>query len=41
MDLISQEPVLFATTLRANIAHGFTGTPHENVSEDDKFKLTT
>ncbi|KAI5993497.1 P-loop containing nucleoside triphosphate hydrolase protein [Pisolithus albus] len=37
--LVSQEPVLFATTIRANIAHGLIGTSYEHASEDEKFKL--
>ncbi|KIK16612.1 hypothetical protein PISMIDRAFT_636188 [Pisolithus microcarpus 441] len=28
--LVSQEPVLFAMTIRANIAHGLIGTPYEH-----------
>ncbi|KAI6010757.1 P-loop containing nucleoside triphosphate hydrolase protein [Pisolithus orientalis] len=37
--LVSQEPVLFSTTIRANVAHGLIGTPYEHASEDEKFKL--
>ncbi|KAI6167605.1 P-loop containing nucleoside triphosphate hydrolase protein [Pisolithus thermaeus] len=37
--LVSQEPVLFATTIRANVAYGLIGTPHEHASEDEKSKL--
>ncbi|KAI5988986.1 ABC transporter transmembrane region-domain-containing protein [Pisolithus albus] len=37
--LVSQEPVLFATTIKANIAYGLIGTPYEHASEDEKFKL--
>ncbi|KAI6166370.1 P-loop containing nucleoside triphosphate hydrolase protein [Pisolithus thermaeus] len=37
--LVSQEPVLFATTIRANVAYGLIGTPYEHASEDEKFKL--
>ncbi|KAI6030747.1 P-loop containing nucleoside triphosphate hydrolase protein [Pisolithus orientalis] len=37
--LVSQEPVLFATTIRANVAYGLIGTPFEHASEDEKFKL--
>jgi len=34
--LVSQEPVLFATTIRNNVAHGLIGTQYENVSEKEK-----
>ncbi|KAI6118155.1 P-loop containing nucleoside triphosphate hydrolase protein [Pisolithus sp. B1] len=37
--LVSQEPVLFATTIRANVACGLIGTPYEHASEDEKLKL--
>ncbi|KAI6024287.1 P-loop containing nucleoside triphosphate hydrolase protein [Pisolithus marmoratus] len=37
--LVSQEPVLFATTIRANVACGLLGTPYEHASEDEKLKL--
>ncbi|KAI6166710.1 ste6-like protein [Pisolithus thermaeus] len=37
--LVSQEPVLFATTIKTNIAYGLIGTPYEHASEDEKFKL--
>ncbi|KAG6329786.1 hypothetical protein ID866_9303, partial [Astraeus odoratus] len=37
--LVSQEPTLFATTIRENVAHGLIGTPYENIPEDEKFKL--
>jgi len=37
--LVSQEPVLFATTIRNNVAHGLIGTQYENVSEDKKEAL--
>ncbi|KAI0643098.1 P-loop containing nucleoside triphosphate hydrolase protein [Trametes meyenii] len=37
--LVSQEPTLFATTIRGNVAHGLIGTPHEHASEEEKFKL--
>ncbi|KAI6043447.1 P-loop containing nucleoside triphosphate hydrolase protein [Pisolithus marmoratus] len=37
--LVSQEPVLFATTIRANVAYGLIGTSYEHASEDEKFKL--
>lgn len=37
--LVSQEPTLFGTTIRANVAHGLIGTPHEFASADEQFKL--
>ncbi|KAI6014671.1 ste6-like protein [Pisolithus marmoratus] len=37
--LVSQEPVLFAATIRANVAYGLIGTPSEHASEDEKFRL--
>ncbi|KAI0755198.1 P-loop containing nucleoside triphosphate hydrolase protein [Daedaleopsis nitida] len=37
--LVSQEPTLFATTIRGNVAHGLIGTPHEHASDEEKFKL--
>ncbi|KAH0832051.1 ste6-like protein [Lanmaoa asiatica] len=37
--LVSQEPTLFATTIRGNVAHGLINTPYEHVSEEDKFQL--
>ncbi|KAI6030746.1 P-loop containing nucleoside triphosphate hydrolase protein [Pisolithus orientalis] len=37
--LVSQEPALFATTIRANVAYGLIGTPFEHASEDKKFKM--
>lgn len=37
--LVSQEPVLFATTIRGNVEHGLINTPWEHVSEEEKFKL--
>ncbi|KAG6329765.1 hypothetical protein ID866_9324 [Astraeus odoratus] len=37
--LVSQEPTLFATTIRENVAYGLIGTPYENIPEDEKFKL--
>ena len=37
--LVSQEPVLFATTIRANVAHGLIGSPWENASHEEKEKL--
>ncbi len=37
--LVSQEPVLFATTIQGNVEHGLIGTPWENSSAEEKFKL--
>lgn len=37
--LVSQEPVLFATTIRGNVAHGLIGTKYENAPEEEKFAL--
>ena len=37
--LVSQEPTLFATTIRGNVEHGLTGTKHEHVSDEEKFAL--
>ena len=37
--LVSQEPTLFATTIKENVAHGLIGTEHEHVSEEEKFAL--
>jgi ATP-binding cassette subfamily B (MDR/TAP) protein 1 len=37
--LVSQEPILFATTIKANVAHGLIGTIHENASDEEKFAL--
>ncbi|KAG2129495.1 P-loop containing nucleoside triphosphate hydrolase protein [Suillus clintonianus] len=37
--LVSQEPTLFATTIKGNVFHGLTGTPYEHASEEEKFKL--
>jgi len=34
--LVSQEPVLFGTTIRSNVAHGLIGTQYENASEEEK-----
>ena len=35
--LVSQEPVLFATTIRGNVEHGFIGTLLEHASDEDRF----
>jgi ATP-binding cassette subfamily B (MDR/TAP) protein 1 len=37
--LVSQEPVLFATTIKGNVAHGLIGTDWENETEDVKDRL--
>ena len=37
--LVSQEPVLFSTTVKENVAHGLIGTPYEDASDEEKFHL--
>jgi ATP-binding cassette subfamily B (MDR/TAP) protein 1 len=37
--LVSQEPTLFATTVKENVAHGLIGTDLERVTEEEKFAL--
>ncbi|KAL0563134.1 hypothetical protein V5O48_018942, partial [Marasmius crinis-equi] len=37
--LVSQEPTLFATTIRDNVAHGLINTRHEHASPEEKFRL--
>ncbi|TFK26115.1 P-loop containing nucleoside triphosphate hydrolase protein [Coprinopsis marcescibilis] len=37
--LVSQEPTLFATSIRGNVAHGLIGTKYENAPEEEKFEL--
>ncbi|KAG8874984.1 GTPase-activating protein [Tulasnella sp. 331] len=37
--LVQQEPSLFATTIRGNVAHGLIGSRFEHLSEDEKFAL--
>ncbi|KDQ06798.1 hypothetical protein BOTBODRAFT_140755 [Botryobasidium botryosum FD-172 SS1] len=37
--LVSQEPTLFATTIRANVAQGLIGSRYEHASEEEKFAL--
>ncbi|TFK71922.1 P-loop containing nucleoside triphosphate hydrolase protein [Pluteus cervinus] len=39
MGLVSQEPTLFGTTIKENVAHGLVGTAYENAPEEEKFKL--
>ncbi|KAI4527252.1 ste6-like protein [Schizophyllum commune Loenen D] len=37
--LVGQEPTLFATTIRNNVAHGLINTPYEHASDEEKFEL--
>lgn len=37
--LVSQEPTLFATTIKGNVAHGLIGTKWEHASEEEKEAL--
>jgi len=37
--LVSQEPTLFATTIRNNVAHGLIGTNLQHLSDEEKFAL--
>lgn len=37
--LVSQEPILFATTVKENVAYGLIGTKHENASQEEKDAL--
>lgn len=37
--LVSQEPILFATTAMENVAYGLINTPYENASSEEKLKL--
>ena len=37
--LVSQEPVLFSTTIRQNVEHGLVGTSHQNASPEGKLQL--
>jgi ATP-binding cassette subfamily B (MDR/TAP) protein 1 len=37
--LVSQEPVLFATTIKGNVAHGLIGTEWDGASEEEKDRL--
>ncbi|KAJ7175926.1 P-loop containing nucleoside triphosphate hydrolase protein [Mycena filopes] len=36
---VSQEPTLFATTIKGNVAHGLINTKYEHASEEEKFVL--
>lgn len=37
--LVSQEPTLFATTIKDNVAHGLIGTSFEQLPDEKKFEL--
>jgi ATP-binding cassette, subfamily B (MDR/TAP), member 1 len=37
--LVSQEPTLFATTIKGNVAHGLIGTKWEHAPEEEKFAI--
>jgi len=37
--LVSQEPTLFATTIKGNVGHGLINTKYEHASEEEKFAL--
>lgn len=37
--LVQQEPSLFATSIKGNVAHGLIGSRFENCSEEEKFRL--
>lgn len=37
--LVQQEPSLFATTIKGNVAHGLIGSRFEHLPEDEKFQL--
>ncbi|KAF8268333.1 multidrug resistance protein 1 [Lactarius quietus] len=37
--LVSQEPTLFATTIRGNVEHGLINTPHAKASPEEKLQL--
>lgn len=37
--LVGQEPTLFATTIRDNVAYGLVGTPWEHVDAEEKDRL--
>ena len=37
--LVSQEPILFSTTIRRNVEHGLVGTPHEHASSEEKLRV--
>jgi len=37
--LVSQEPVLFSTSIRNNVVYGLVGTPWEHADDSAKFDL--
>jgi len=37
--LVSQEPVLFSTSIRNNVVYGLVGTPWEHADDGEKFEL--
>ncbi|KAF8575980.1 ste6-like protein [Ramaria rubella] len=37
--LVSQEPILFATTIEGNVAHGLIGTRFEHAEPEERFRL--
>jgi ATP-binding cassette subfamily B (MDR/TAP) protein 1 len=37
--LVSQEPVLFSTTIRGNVEHGLVNTPHHRASPEERLRL--
>jgi ATP-binding cassette subfamily B (MDR/TAP) protein 1 len=37
--LVSQEPILFATSIRDNVAHGLISTAYEDASDEEKSRL--
>lgn len=37
--LVSQEPTLFGTSIKGNVAHGLINTPYEHATEEVKFAL--
>jgi ATP-binding cassette subfamily B (MDR/TAP) protein 1 len=39
ISLVSQEPVLFATTIKGNIRHGLIGTKYEQLDEEKQMEL--
>lgn len=39
ISLVSQEPILFGTTVYGNVCHGLIGTRYENASEEEKRDL--
>ncbi|RIA79822.1 ABC transporter type 1, transmembrane domain-containing protein [Glomus cerebriforme] len=39
MSLVGQEPVLFNTTIKGNVAHGLIGSIYENIDEDKKHEM--